>query len=128
MRVLVAGLPKLLNDVVVSIVCDLPDIDVAYDSGRDLVEQVRDGAIDAVITMATPSLALSLLQTKPGLRVISVTPEARTGFLWQMQPYQEFLGELSGEGLIRALRRPVAELTGPARNPPVTPATGHGGV
>jgi DNA-binding transcriptional LysR family regulator len=128
MRVLIAGLPKLLNDVVVSLVADLPDIDLACDSGRDLVEQVRDGAIDAVVTMATPTLALSLLQTSPGLRVISVTPEARTGFLWQMRPYQEFLGELSGEGLSRALRKPVAELTGPTGNPSVTPATGRGGV
>jgi hypothetical protein len=126
MRVLIEGLPRLLNDVVVSIVSGEPDIDFEQCSREDVARRIREGAVDAVITIATPSLVVSLLQSNPALRVIAVAEGARTGFLWQMRPYRESLGELSADGLIRALRRPLQGLSNAETEPTPDPVTGRG--
>lgn len=86
-----------------------PDIIVLGRSGNEeLLETARRTRPDVVIVSLTdstrPTVAESLLRQSPALRLLGVSRDQAHGFLYEMRPFSQPLGELSPDGLVSAIR------------------------
>ncbi len=109
MRVIIADLPPLFSDILARVTSAEPDIDlIEISQDCDLAESVRRSRADVVVTAASQDCGpvVTLLETYPHLRVIAIGERGRTGWLWELRPHRESLGELTVAGLNHALRRP----------------------
>jgi hypothetical protein len=101
---------SMLSEIVRRVLADAPELTVSGELVGDAqVERAveRTGA-DAVVWFVEPGApsagAVDLLVRHPRVRVITVEGDGRRGFLWEMRPNREPLGELAPHVLIAALR------------------------
>ena len=98
----------MMSEIVTDILRSQPDIDVTDDNRDDLVAVARERDPDVVIlehperpgvTAVEPMLA-----ARPNLKVLAITNQGRTSFLYELRPYELALGQLSPAALIDAVR------------------------
>jgi hypothetical protein len=100
-------MPRLLNDIVHTILAAEADLDVDAPSSHAalLPEKVRDA--DVVIVMERELAGMnyeSLLRAHPRLRLVALSGDGRSGALCELRPCRVPLGELSPQSLIDAVR------------------------
>ena len=102
-------MPRLLREIVARIIDVESDLEIVDEvpAAESLASLDDHDAPDVVIAAADPdvvSLAPSLLERFPRLRLIEVVGEGRSANLYQLRPTREFIGNLSPESLLRAVR------------------------
>lgn len=110
-RILVAQMPRMLLDIVDSIVGTEPDmvIEGDYAADGDVRSAVRRADVDVLIT-GDGSAALdsepwrALLYEHPGLKVLVLEQSDGTAVLYEMRPQRTSLGEISPSSLVDAIR------------------------
>jgi DNA-binding NarL/FixJ family response regulator len=109
-RVLIADLPKMLADIVTSLLDAQPDIEIVTGpvAGEPLPALVRNARPDLVImglsgTELTPT-GRQLFDADPRIRVLGITGNGRRAFVYQLCPQPFALGELSPDGLVETVR------------------------
>jgi hypothetical protein len=110
-RIIVIGLPQILRDVITDIVADQPDMEVVGDLSEDaqpaMVEDLAGSfiAIPVGPSGELPEIGTSLLERRArGLRILGLSSEGRSGFLYELRPNQVAIGEVSPERLLGAIR------------------------
>jgi hypothetical protein len=109
-RILLAGLPNLLEEIVTDILA------AAEADGLELIGVARRSAglgrkvgrlrADVVIIGGDdPSLVAELLEQRPRLKVLSVAADARDSWLYALRSERVHLGGLSADSLVAAVRR-----------------------
>jgi DNA-binding NarL/FixJ family response regulator len=111
-RVLVANRPRLMRELVLEVIADLPDIEVIGEiqNENDLAQAVEEAEPDVLI------LALDgddkrvaqcgfLLGRYPQMRILALAPEKNRGLLyWAVVDVRTETLESSEEGILTALR------------------------
>jgi hypothetical protein len=108
-RILLAGMPMMLLDIMSEIVGSEPDLTIVekITEGSDVGAAARRVHADVVIvkqsseTLQTGEVAL-LSQNQ--FRVIALVDDGRQGFLYEFRPHRIPLGEISAGGLVAAIR------------------------
>jgi DNA-binding NarL/FixJ family response regulator len=109
-RILLAGMPRMLLDMITDIVALHAEMMVA---GRmqdtvDLRAAVKKTRADVVIlnepAIGPPQDHRELLYSRPRLGVLSITSDGRQFFLNKLRPVRTALGEISPESLVQAIR------------------------
>jgi DNA-binding NarL/FixJ family response regulator len=109
-RILLAGMSNMLSDIVTAVIAELPDSVVAGHAGEhdDLLSEIRLTNADVVmLQVARPGDAESftpLLRGFPALRVVAMTTDGSSGYLYELRPTVTYLAELSAASLRMALR------------------------
>src|SRR6267143_1393657 len=111
-RILVANQPRLMRESFTYTVADQDDVEIvgqAEDVAEipDLVEETRP---DCVIISPEklgqrPQICDALLGLYPSIRILAVTSESHSGFLyWSSSEIRSIRVECSAEGILSALR------------------------
>ena len=109
-RILLAGMPRMLLDMVTDIVMAHPDMMVSgkMQDTEEICATVKKIKADVVIlNESTKGLFQDyqeLLYSRPHLRVLSITSDGHHFFLHKLRPFRAALGEVSPEGLVQAIR------------------------
>ena len=117
-RVVLAGLPRMLADIVRRVLGEAPDLEVVDLSGaaEDLMDSVKDHEPDVLVTGLRPHETVdrfaSLLLAHPSLRIFALEGDGRRAVLYELQPHTVPLGDVSPEGLIDAIRSTVRARNG----------------
>jgi DNA-binding NarL/FixJ family response regulator len=108
--VVLAGLPRMMADIVQRVLAEAPDFDViTWPNG---LERVMDIAVehspDVVVTGLGPGQGIepfvALLRAHPSLRILALEGDGRRAVMYELQPHAVPLGEVSTESLIDAIR------------------------
>jgi DNA-binding NarL/FixJ family response regulator len=109
-RILLAGMPRLLLDMVTDIVALHAEMMVAgkMQDTADIRASAKKTRADVVI-LNEPAIDPSqnyqeLLYSRPHLGVLSITSDRRQFFLHELRPVRTALGEVSPESLVRAIQ------------------------
>jgi hypothetical protein len=109
-RVLIAGLDRLLCDLVTRLVNAQPDMQVAgtLRPAEDLlVAAARTNASIALLSIEESDLvgaANRMLGDRPPLRLVALQDGGREVVVPELRPYLVRYGELSPDGLVQAIR------------------------
>lgn len=108
-RVVLSKMPRVLHDIVHSILAAEPDIDVSDTSSHSTAPMTLDDVRDAhVVVITEPELAHmnyeSLLYGNPRLRLVAVSGDGHNAALYELRPCRIPLGELSSQTLVDAVR------------------------
>jgi len=109
-HILLAGMPRMLLDMITDIVALHADIMVAVtmQDTADIVVAVRKTRADVVViseSAISPSQNYQeLLYSRPHLGVLSMTSDGRQFFLHKLRPVRTALGEVSPESLVQAIQ------------------------
>jgi len=109
-RILLAGMPRMLLDMITAIVALQAEMMVAGEmqDTADIVVAVKKTRADVVI-LSEPAIGPSqnhqeLLYSRPHLGVLSITSDGRQFFLHRLRPVRTALGEVSPESLVQAIQ------------------------
>jgi DNA-binding NarL/FixJ family response regulator len=119
-RILLAGMPTLLVDVLHHVVAAEPDMEiVGRIGGDDLLEAVRRTQVDVILVgprlPTSGSDYLGLLRQRPRLRVVAFADDGKNGALYEMRPRRIALPEMSRRALCRSIRGRSNGRTGPRK-------------
>ncbi len=99
------ALPRMLNDIVVSMLATEPDIEVVDSAAAT---GPIDADVDVVILNLEDSQRFGSLQQllvdHPRLRIVAIAADGRRISLYEMRPHRTALGELSAAGLVALVR------------------------
>jgi oxalate decarboxylase len=115
-RILLAGMPRMLLDMITDIVGPHAEMMVAgkMKDTADLRRAVKKTRADVVILKESatgpPQDHQELLYSRPQLRVLSITTDGRQFFLHKLRPDRIALGEVSPESLVQAIRSSAQEV------------------
>lgn len=122
-RVLVANRPRLMRELIMTMIADQPDIEIVgevEDAGdlADAVEQVRPDVL--ILAMEEPEQHRAqcgfLLGRYPGMRILALAPDQnRALFYWAIVDIRTKALESSEAGILNAVRERPA-LVGLAHN------------
>jgi DNA-binding NarL/FixJ family response regulator len=109
--------PPLLHDVLIDLLASQPDIELIdctmpFDASPPPPDQKAPDVM--ILSSRHPEndeLPLHLLYSTPQCRVLALRNDARTSFLYELRPHRIFLGELSHDALLAAVRRAVGAET-----------------
>jgi hypothetical protein len=113
-RILLAGMPRMLVDIVKDVIASHEDIDVAgeIEGHTGLLAAAMQTQADVVVLREAAGGASEiyheLLRGCPKLKILAITADGRRGFLHRLQPRVVALGELSSSSLIDAIRNASA--------------------
>ena len=124
-RVLVAGLPRMLRDIVHAVVRAQPDLDLVVDAGTDRADVVpadvlpravgAAGAHVAIVGLESDALTATydvVLYAHPRLRILALTAAGRSAVAYELRPLHTPLGDASADALLAAIRAVVADGAG----------------
>ena len=107
-RILLVGTPGLLRDIVRELVASCVGAEVVglLDDVTGLSDFVRALEPDVVIVGDVEDAAAvrAFLARRARPRTLVIARDGTTTFLYELRPFRTDLGELSPEGLLRALR------------------------
>lgn len=109
-RVMLAGLPRMLTEIVARVLAGAPDFEVTTWPGslERLMDIPAEDQPDVVVTSLAPQQRLedltSLLRARPSLRILALEGDGRHAVMYELQPHAVPLGDVSAEGLIDAIR------------------------
>ena len=112
-RVLLSGLSGFRGAVVERIIAAQPDMTLVSDfidddtllSGR--AADLADVVIVAMDGDRIPALCGPLLYGHPNLRVLAMEDHGGDAVMYELRPHRMFLGDVSPEGLVAAVRTSV---------------------
>lgn len=110
-RILFAGIPQMLEEIVERAARAAPDVEIVGTAlPADLASAVARTRADVAILALPDGAALAayddMLYTHPRTRLLAVTDDGRGALLHRLRPQTVTLGELSAEGLLNAVRSP----------------------
>jgi DNA-binding NarL/FixJ family response regulator len=109
-RVLFAGIPKMLSDILGQVLASEPDMTIAGRIRRDqdLLKAVQVTRANVVLAKQNAEdereTYAPLLSRRPQLKVVAVAADGSTGLVYALHPQRVPLGEMSVETLRRAIR------------------------
>jgi hypothetical protein len=117
-HVVLAGMPRLLKEIVRSVLDEDPGVDLAV---RDLAPSLlgADESLslaDVMIVADDAPLSAdyeSVLYAHPRLRLVAISSQGANAFLYELRPRCISLGELSPTTLLRAIRSPKSGMQEP---------------
>ena len=110
-RVLLAGMTRMLTDIVKGIIASQADFDLAGEIiGEDglLLQAATDAEVDVMVV--GPLLVIGsneyhhLLYGRPRMKIVAIAADGREAALHELQPHVIPLGEVSPASLITAIR------------------------
>ncbi len=109
-RILLVGLPSLLEEIVTDILTAsaADDLELAGVVRRPsgLARKAERLRADVVIMGGEdPAIVASLLEQQPRLKVLAVAADARDSWLYALRPERVQIGRLSAKRLVAAVRR-----------------------
>ena len=110
-KILLAGLPTLLEVIVVEVFEKEGDFEVrrAREPADVLANKQGDFKPDVVVVRAnsgsTGAKILDLLESHPRVKVLTIQSDGREAELYELTPERHSLGALSPAGLVAAIRR-----------------------
>jgi chemotaxis response regulator CheB len=115
-RVLVANRPRLMRDMVVALLADEPDIEIVGETElesqiTEMVERLRPDFLIIGLEQpgVRPALCGFLLGRYPQMKILAVSGEQNQGvFYWAFVDIRSKVVETSEQGLLNALRHPLA--------------------
>jgi DNA-binding NarL/FixJ family response regulator len=112
-RVLLAELPRMLSEIIESVIADQQDMSIvgAIDS-RDRVTSalVRTPADVVIVGLRDAETTASLnrvLLEQPRLKLLAISGDERSSYLYELRPHTVSLGDISPQGLVDAIRGAV---------------------
>ncbi len=117
-RILLAGMPRMLLDMVTAILMPHPEMIVSgkMQDTTDIRTAVKTARADVVIVSEPAGCVradhLELLYSRPHLKVLSITGDGHRFFLHELRPFRAPLGEISPESLVQAIRSSVQQRLG----------------
>jgi len=113
-RVVIANRPRLMRELVVEVISDQPDFEVAGETEKEsevteLVDKTRPDCL--IIALDQPEvlhgLCGFLLGRYPQMKILAVAAErGNSAFYWASVDVRSKIVETSEEGLLSALRNP----------------------
>lgn len=109
-RILLVEMPRILCDILADVLSAEPDMEVVgvLSSRGKLRATVAETRAEVVVVALEdselPEDCGRLLRAHPSMRVLGVASGGRHGFLYELRPLKESLGELSPRGLVEAIR------------------------
>ncbi|MGH2768548.1 MAG: hypothetical protein ACRDIF_06290 [Actinomycetota bacterium] len=109
-RVLLVDIPGILSEIFKEIIALEPDTKVVGElaNAAGLRAAVDLTAPNVVILglsdSALPAVCGELLMAYPSLRIMALVAEGRGGFLFELRPRKIYIGEMSSETVLAALR------------------------
>jgi DNA-binding NarL/FixJ family response regulator len=109
-RILLAGIPRMLRDMITDIVALHAEmmVDGTMQDMADIRAVVKKTRADVVIlgepAIGSPQNHQELLYSRPRLGVLSITSDGRHFFLHKLRPVRTALGEVSPESLVQAIQ------------------------
>lgn len=108
-RVVIANMPRLLHDIVHSVLSAESDIEIAEASVSPKDIQAPDMLRNTdVVIVAEPALSNAdyewVLYQHPRLRVVAIAGDGRAAALYELRPSRVALGDLSPRTLVDAVR------------------------
>ena len=109
-RVLLAGMPRILMDMVKNIVVSQDDFTLAGEmiAWDGLVKAAADARADVVVlrALATTEAAeyRDLLYSRPRIKIIAIAEDGRDATLHELQPHLIPLADVAPASLIAAIR------------------------
>ena len=116
-RILVSELPRILREIVTSVLDSEDDMRiVGYTSDTaELDEALRRARADVLVVGCAEAdlfrLGDELLAGRPFLKILALDGDGRRSFLYQLKPHVHALGEMSPELLIQTVRAATAPLS-----------------
>lgn len=110
-RVLVAGMPRMLTDMIRSIVMSQADLEFAGEAegGAGLALTAKQSRADVLVIGAAAVQDASgyndLLYQHPRMSIVAIDADARGAQIFDLRPHVFHLGEISPTTLVAALRR-----------------------
>jgi DNA-binding NarL/FixJ family response regulator len=107
-RILLVAVPPLLGDILRC--TSEPDVRVVGERHRleALVEAVDDADANVVVfgtdEPGLPEASRVLLASRPRLKIIGISSDARRATLHELRPHSQWLGEMSPRQLLAAIR------------------------
>jgi hypothetical protein len=111
-RVLFAGIPKMLSDILGQVLASEPDMTIAgrIRHEQDLLKAVQVTRANVVLAKQNAEdereTYAPLLFRRPQLKVVAVAADGSTGLVYALHPQRIPLGEMSADTLRRAIRGP----------------------
>jgi chemotaxis response regulator CheB len=109
-RVLLAGLPRFMREIVERALVEAQDIEVV-----GVIDAL--GEVNGMLTHAQPDVLIvgledesdaprldRFLYASPRLTCLAIAGDARRAFLYELQPRAKPLGDVSPDGLVHAIR------------------------
>jgi len=120
-RILVANRPKLMRDLVVSILAEEPDMELVGEVSEEeeIFARIQETAPDLVVIALEdpkkrPALCEVILRKNPEISVIAVAAQANRGVCyWAMVNIESEYIELSEKGFLRAVRNMSERVSAP---------------
>lgn len=109
-RILLAGMSRMLTDIVRTIIVSQDDFELAGEvvGNADVAHAADDAAADVVILGLTvrggATSCVDVLYTRPCIKVVTIEPGGRRAMFHELQSSVVSLGEISPETLIAAVR------------------------
>jgi hypothetical protein len=111
--VVLVDMPRMLREIVREQIDEASDMEVAAEvaDAGGLDEALRTRHVDFVVA-GSDSVGRAdvgrLLDERPKLKVLTIDGDGRDAVLYELRPRRTRLGEISPDGLLRALRRGTA--------------------
>ena len=112
-RILLAGIPRLLREIIESVVATQPDMSIVdINETRERVTAALDDTPADVVIVGlrggeTTSTLDPVLYERPQLKLLAISGDGRSSFLYELRPHRVSLGDVSPEGLVDAIRTSV---------------------
>jgi hypothetical protein len=104
-RVILAGLPRLLEEIVAAAVAAEDDLVLTGSVGD--ARGLSNTAVDADVLITgenDPAAVLALLDRQPRLKVLAVAHDGESSWLYELRPVLVPMGHLSPASLVAAVR------------------------
>jgi hypothetical protein len=119
--ILLGEMPRMLHDVIGSLIGVEPDLCVLADDveAGALVQRVARERPDVVVlcspSVSPPPVCEELLGRFPGLTVVTLEERGQQASIYMMRPMRIRVAEISRVGLVTAIRRAAGPLPFPSR-------------
>ena len=107
-RVILVEMPRMLGEIVREVVSNEPDLEIVEaDDGDAALATIGASGACVVITRREDPVRERIgrwLGTGPQVRVLALSTDGRDGALYELQPQERLLGEISPPVLLAAIR------------------------
>ena len=107
-RVLLAGMPTLMLDILHHVVAAQPDMTIVGTVDDDLLGAAQRARADVLVVgqdvQGERDFYRALLLRHPQLRVLTLADDGKSGWLYDLRPRRVRLREISARSLARAIR------------------------
>lgn len=113
-RILLAELPRMLRDIIESVIAGQSDMSIVGSvDARDRVTTALDRTPADVVIVGmrdaeTTATLTPVLLAQPRLKLLAISGDERSSYLYELRPHTVPLGDVSPQGLVDAIRSAVA--------------------